>query len=230
MGRNDQSRCSFNCRRDGSIIKSLVIWGCGGHGREVLHLCEQIGIEVMGFLDERPEYKGRIIDDVPVLGDLPDISSLQEKVRIVCAGVGSPGLKKRLVEKTKKLGFQFAETLVHPSVFISKRNRLGVGNVICEGTILTTNVVIENFVIINRSVNISHDDRIEDYVTIAPGVQIAGNVTIQEGAYIGIGSSIREKTTIGPWSVIGGGSFVKEDVPEQTLYAGVPAKFKKNLL
>jgi sugar O-acyltransferase (sialic acid O-acetyltransferase NeuD family) len=208
---------------------ALVIWGCGGHGREVLHLCEQIGIEVTGFLDERPELKGQIVDDVPVLGDLPDISSLQEQVKIVCAGVGDPSLKKRLVEKTKKFGFQFADTLVHPSVFISKRNRLGVGNVICEGAIITTNVIIENFVIINRGVNISHDDRIEDYVTVAPGVHIGGNVTIQEGASIGIGSSIREKTTIGSWSVIGGGSFVKEDVPVQTLYAGVPAKFKKSL-
>lgn len=208
---------------------TLVIWGCGGHGREVLHLCEQIGIEVAGFLDERPEFKGRIVNDVPVLGDLADISPLRDRVKIVCAGVGGPYLKKRLVEKTKTLGFQIADTLVHPSVFISKRNQLGVGNVICEGTIITTNVVIDDFVIINRGVNISHDDRIEDYVTVAPGVQIGGNVTIQEGAYIGIGSSIREKTTIGSWAVIGGGAFVKEDVPEKTLYAGVPATFKKSL-
>ncbi|MFJ5713984.1 acetyltransferase [Neobacillus sp. NPDC093127] len=207
----------------------LIIWGCGGHGREVLHLCEQIGIEVAGFLDERPEVKGRIVNDVPVLGDLADISALRDQVQIVCAGVGDPFLKKRLVEKTKTFGFQIADTLVHPSVFISKRNHIGIGNVICEGAIITTNVVIDDFVIINRGVNISHDDRIENYVTVAPGVQIGGNVTIKEGAYIGIGSSIREKTTIGSWSVIGGGAFVKEDVPEKTLYAGVPATFKKSL-
>lgn len=210
-------------------IKPIVIWGCGGHGREVLHLCEQIGINVQGFLDERPEYKGKIVDDVPVLGDLHDISNLQHRVKIVCAGVGDPYLKKRLVMKTKEYGFQFADTLVHPSVNISKRNRLGVGNVICEGSIITTNVVIGDFVIINRGVNISHDDQIEDFVTVAPGVQIAGNVTIQEGAYIGIGSSISEKTTIGAWSVIGGGAFVRGDVPKKTLFAGVPAIFKKNL-
>lgn len=209
---------------------ALVIWGCGGHGREVLHLCEQIGFEVAGFLDERPEFKGKIVDDVPVLGDLPEIISLKDKIKVVCAGVGDPSLKKRLAEKTKKLGFQFADTLVHPSVFISKRNRLGIGSVICEGTILTTNVVIKDFVIINRGVNISHDDIIEDYVTVSPGVNIAGNVTVQEGAYIGIGSSIREKITIGPWAIVGGGAFVKEDIPGKTLYAGVPARFKKRIL
>ncbi|HHW38561.1 MAG TPA: acetyltransferase [Bacillales bacterium] len=208
---------------------ALVIWGCGGHGREVLHLCEQIGIEVVGFLDERPAYKGKMVDDIPVLGDLHDILELQNKVKIVCTGVGDPKLKKRLALKTKTHGFQIADTLVHPSVFISKRNSIGMGSVICEGTIITTNVVIKDFVIINRSVNISHDDRIEDFVTVSPGVKLAGNVTIGEGAYIGIGSSIREKTTIGPWSIVGGGAFVKEDVPEKTLFAGVPAIFKKSL-
>ncbi len=208
---------------------ALVIWGCGGHGREVLHLCEQIGIEVVCFLDERSEFKGKIIDDIPVLGDLQDILELQNKVKIVCAGVGDPALKKRLANKTIKHGFQIADTLVHPSVFISKRNSIGIGSVICEGTIITTNVIIKDFVIINRGVNISHDDRIEDYVTVSPGANIAGNVTIHEGSYIGIGSSIREKITIGPWSVIGGGAFVKEDVPEKTLYAGVPATLKKRL-
>lgn len=206
-----------------------MIWGCGGHAREVLHLCEQIGVEVIGFLDERPEWKGRIVDGRPVLGDLPDIFPLQNQVEVVCSGVGNPYLKKRFVDKTKKLGFKFAETLVHPSVFISNRNQLGISNIICESTIITTNVVIKDFVIINRGVQISHDDQIENYVTISPGVNVAGNVTIKEGAYIGIGSSIREKVTIGSWSVIGGGAFVKEDIPEKTLYAGVPAEFKKRL-
>ncbi|WP_169824110.1 nucleoside-diphosphate sugar epimerase/dehydratase [Anaerobacillus alkalidiazotrophicus] len=51
-------------------------------------LCDQIGIEVVGFLNERPDLKGQIIDDVPVLGDLPDIISLQNQVKVVCAGVG----------------------------------------------------------------------------------------------------------------------------------------------
>lgn len=210
-------------------MKQIVIWGSGGHAREVNHLCEYLNYKVIGFLDERPEMKGIIIDDLPILGDLHDISSLREQIQIVCSGVGDPSLKKRFVTKTKDAGFEIADTIVHPSVYISKRTTLGVGSIICEGTIITTNVHIGDFVIINRSSNISHDDIISDYVTIAPGVTIAGNVTIDEGAYIGIGSSIREKIKIGPWSIIGGGAFVKNDVPGKKLYAGVPATFKKDL-
>lgn len=211
-------------------MKNLVIWGCGGHAREVNHLCEQLGFEVAGFLDERAEMKGKIIDGIPVLGDLEDVSSLQDRVKIICAGVGDPSLKKRLAMKTMAAGFRLAESLVHPSVYISKRNMLGIGSILCEGTIVTTNVHIGDFVIINRRCNISHDDIIADYATIGPGVNIAGHVAIGEGAYIGIGSSIRENVNIGAWSIVGGGAFVKHDVPEKTLYAGVPAKFKKNLV
>lgn len=210
-------------------MKKIVIWGCGGHAREVNHLCEELDCEVVGFLDERPEMKGRRVDGVQVLGDLHDIFSLRDKIEIICAGVGDPFLKKRFVMKTKMAGFKMADSLVHPSVYISKRSILGIGSIICEGTILTTNVQIGNFVIINRSSNISHDTIITDYVTIGPGVNIGGDIVIGEGTYIGIGSSIREKINIGAWSVIGGGAFVKNDVPSKTMYAGVPAQLKKYL-
>lgn len=228
MGGNDGAVGGTNCNKDGLLIGPLVIWGCGGHAREVLHLCEQIGVRVIGFLDERPEYKGKVVDGLPVLGDLQDILHLKDQVRIVCAGVGDPFLKKHFVEKTTLLGFQPADSLIHPSIYLSNRNTIGKGTIICEGTILTTNVQVGNFVILNRGVILSHDDIIHDYATVAPGASIAGNVTVGEGATIGIGSSIREKVSIGAWSMIGGGSFVKGNVPPHALYGGVPAIFKKN--
>jgi sugar O-acyltransferase (sialic acid O-acetyltransferase NeuD family) len=207
----------------------LIIWGCGGHAREVNLLCEQIGHEVIGFIDERPEMKGAIVDDIPVLGDIGDIIEMRNEVEVVCAGVGDPALKKRFAEKTVSAGFKLAETLIHPSVYISKRNRLGIGSVICAGSLLTVGIQIGDFVIINRITNIGHDVVISDFATISPGVNVSGNVTIGEGAYIGTGASIREKVRVGAWSVIGGGAFVNCDVPDKTLYAGVPAVFKKIL-
>ena len=130
--------------------------------------------------------------------------------------------------KTKFAGFKIANALIHPSVYISKRNAIGVGSIICEGSTITTNIKIGNFVIINRGSNISHDDSIGDYVTVYPGVNIAGNVTIEEGAYIGVGSSIREKINIGAWSIRW--DPLSHHVPVNTLYAGVPAKFKKTYI
>ncbi|WP_163856463.1 acetyltransferase [Paenibacillus elgii] len=210
-------------------MRKIVIWGSGGHAREVNWLCEEMGVQVLGFLDERPEMKGQLVNEVPVLGTLDDIESMRHEVEIVCAGVGSPALKKRFAYDTIRSGFHIADPLIHPRVRLSRRNIVGQGSMICEGTILTDNIRIGSHVIINRSANISHDTVIDDYVTIAPGVNLAGNVTLGEGAYIGIGSSVREKCRIGCWSIIGGGAFVKDDIPDFTMAAGVPAVVKKRL-
>ncbi len=211
-------------------MRKLVIWGCGGQARGVLDLCEQLEIPVLGFLDERPEMKDAVVDDHPVLGDLHDIEPLKNEVQIVVAGVGSPALKKRFAKKTAEAGFQPAPALIHPAVRVSKRNRLGIGSIIFEGSTLSVNIQVGSFVIVHRNTTIGHDVLLNDYVTVSPGVNISGNVTAGKGAFIGTGASIREKIDIGAWSVIGGGAFVKDDVPDATLYAGVPATFKKHLI
>jgi sugar O-acyltransferase (sialic acid O-acetyltransferase NeuD family) len=209
-------------------MKGKVIWGCGGHGREVLWLCEQIGLPVVGFLDERRQVKGTRVNDVPVLGDISDITHLRDDVEVICAGVGCPRLKKRFLEKTISAGFTISPAILHPNIRVSKSNRIGEGSIICENAILTVNIDIGRHVIINRGVNVSHDVNIGDFVTVSPGVNLAGNVIIEESAYLGIGSSVREKIRIGEASVVGGGAFVKDDVPARTLAAGVPALVKKN--
>ncbi|MHA6533844.1 acetyltransferase [Paenibacillus sp. BAC0078] len=208
-------------------MRKIVIWGSGGHAREINWLCEELGVQVAGFLDERPEMKGQVVDGVPVLGILTDIVALKNEVELICAGVGDPALKKRFTYNTIQSGFHIASPLIHPHVRFSQRNIIGVGSMVFEGAILSGNIKIGDHVIINRSVSISHDAVIGNYVTIAPGVNLAGNVTISDGAYIGIGASVREKRHIGCWSIVGGGAFVKDDIPDFTLAAGVPAVVKK---
>ncbi|WP_248927672.1 acetyltransferase [Paenibacillus hamazuiensis] len=209
-------------------MRKIVIWGSGGHARETNWLCEELGVEVAGFLDERPEMKGRSVNGVPVLGTLPDIEALRHEVEIVCAGVGDPALKKRFADDTVRAGFRLAAPLIHPRVRLSRRTEVGEGSMICDGVTMTDNIRIGRHVIINRNATISHDTVIGDFVTIAPGVNLAGNVAIGDGAYIGIGASVREKRRIGCWSMVGGGAFVKEDIPDFTMAAGVPAVVKKS--
>lgn len=210
-------------------MRKIVIWGAGGQAREVSWLCEELHIPVLGFLDERPEMKDQVVDGIPVLGVMADIHALRHEAELVCAGVGDPALKKRFASQTMQAGFRIADPLVHPRVHISWRNRIGAGSVIFEGAVLSGNIRIGEHVIVNRRASISHDVVIGDYATVAPGVNLAGNVTVHEGAYVGIGASVREKCRIGAWSIIGGGAFVRNDVPEFTMAAGVPAVIKKRL-
>jgi len=178
-------------------MRKLVIWGSGGHAREINWLCEELDVQVVGFLDERPEVKGQLVDGVPILGTLVDIERLKAEVELVCAGVGDTSLKKRFTRETIRSGFRIASPLIHPHVRISQSNHIGEGSMIFQGSILSGNIRIGQHVIINQGVSISHDGIINDFVTVAPGVYIAGNVTIDEGAYVGIAASIRENRHIG---------------------------------
>lgn len=214
----------------------LIIFGAGGFAREVQLLCEDIGLEVIGFLDERTEMKGEIVNGIPILGDITDLDhslpasrSGRAEVEIVCAGVGDPALKKKFAEKTRASGYKTARTLVHPAVRVSKWNTVGHGSVICQGTVLTVNITIGNFVIINQNCSLGHGDIIMDYVTVSPGTNISGLVTIDVGTFIGTGVGIRENITIGEWCVIGGNAFVRDHVPSRSMFAGVPAVLKKRL-
>lgn len=208
-------------------MTQLVIWGCGGMAREVNLLCEQRGDRVLGFLDERPEMKGCVVDDLPVLGDIADIAGLRDTVEVVCAGVGDPRLKKKFAEKTARAGFAVAGPLVHPGVYVSKRSSIGSGAVVCDGCVMTVNVHLGAHVIANRNSTLGHDVTVRDYATVSPGANVSGNVEIGEGAFVGTGASIREKVTIGAWSIVGGGAFVKDDVPGGCTVAGVPAIIKQ---
>lgn len=208
-------------------MTGLMIWGCGGMAREVNHLCEQRGDRVLGFLDERPEMKGLIIDDVRVFGGLEDIVSLRDEIHIVCAGVGDPKLKRHFAEKTRAAGFRISSALLHPAVYLSHRSFVAEGAVLCEGVVVTVNIRVGPHVVLNRNSTVGHDVTIGEYSTISPGVNISGNIDIGKHCFIGTGASIREKTQIGDGAIVGGGAFVMEDVPSNCMVAGVPATVRK---
>ena len=54
-------------------------------------------------------------------------------------------------------------------------------------------------------------------------------VTIMENVWISSDSTILPGVTIGSGAIIGAGSVVTKDIPKNTIYAGNPARFIKNV-
>lgn len=207
-------------------MKDLYIIGAGGFGREIAWLTERINEKnltwnLRGFIDDNENIWGMEVDGYPVLGGCQYLCS-KENVYVICA-VGSTRIRKQIIDKVSQYNVKFA-TLIDPSVILSQRVKIGEGCIICAGTIITVDVNIGNHVIINLDCTVGHDDIIEDYVTIYPSANISGNVRIAQLCELGTGMQIIQGNSICANTIVGAGAVVIRDINEEGTYIGVPAK------
>ncbi|KAB2953754.1 acetyltransferase [Heliorestis acidaminivorans] len=213
-------------------MRDLIIFGAGGFGREVHQVYEDIQEDkkswnFIGFLDEGEALQSQEIHGYPVLGKL-DWLQRHSEADVVIA-IGSPRIKKNVIEKLKDINHQRFATLIHPRAWVGNRVDIQEGTIVCAGSMISTDIKIGKHVIINKNVTIGHDVVIDDYATIAPSVNLSGGAYIQKGCDLGTNSTVLPALSVGKWSIIGAGAVVTKEVPEQVTAVGVPAKvIKKN--
>lgn len=215
---------------------TLAILGAGGFGREMYwHVKGADPDARIVFVDDAAEARVLVMGDaaVPVVQDwrfdavqFEGGSLGAARVEEFVIGVGGPQLKRTLVMKALASGLLPAPTVVHPRALIQGTDcELGLGGVVTPGCVITTNVSVGDFVVLNLNTSVGHDCVIGDYVTCNPGCQISGNVTIGEGASLGTGTVVREGITIAPGVVTGAQACVVKDVTApDVMVAGVPAQ------
>ena len=94
------------------------------------------------------------------------------------------------------------------------------------GVVVNSMSKIGNGVILNTSSIIEHDNIIQDFVHVSPGVSLAGGVQIGMLSWVGIGSSVKQNIEIGSNVKVGAGSLVINNLPDDVVAFGVPAKIK----
>ena len=211
-------------------IKPLVIIGAGGLGREVAWLVEDINKaalewDFLGFVDDG--LSGKTVEGYPVLGPVDVVMKLDPKPWVVVA-IADAKARKRIVTYLSQNGIRLA-TLIHPTVKMSRYVNIGVGSIICTGSVLTTNIKLGTSSIINPNCFIGHDTVLGDYTSLMPAVKVAGEVNIGEGVFIGLNAAVINRKTVGDWSIIGAGATVIEDIPPHSLAVGTPARVIKEL-
>ena len=213
-------------------MPDAVIYGAGGHGREVLDSClaaEAAGttdLHVVGFIDDDASSHGSNVSDQPVLGGTDWLRANAGRDVRVLVGVGSPVAHRQIVLRVAGMGFLFG-SITHPSVEVSPFAEIGDGAIISVNALVMTGSHIGRHVNVNTGVSIAHDVVIDDFANLAPRVALAGNVHVGTGSDIGIGASVIQGITIGEWAVVGAGAVVIKDVPANSIVAGVPATVKK---
>lgn len=208
-------------------MKDIVILGSSGCAKDVLWLLEannEIHSEwnILGFVDGHTV--GQEVLGLPVLGDDAWLMDYPHPIHAAC-GFGSPALRRKVVDtfRTSASHISFPNLISH-SAQISRHATLGIGNIICAGSTLTSDSKIGNFVIMNVGSVVFHDDVIGDFTTLNPGSVVCGNVVIGEGCDIGTGTHIIQGLHIGPHTVTGAGSAIIRDVPGHCTVVGVPGR------
>jgi sugar O-acyltransferase (sialic acid O-acetyltransferase NeuD family) len=204
-------------------MKDLAIIGAGDFGREVALLVHQLNKaqptwNLVGFYDDNLP-KGSRVFKLPVLGGVGDIKNDPSLV----VGISNPKVKKSIVEKLAGQGFDFP-SLISPSCEVGDPdNFLGKGCIITAGCILTVNITIGDFVIINLATTVGHDAHIGDFTSIMPHCSISGGAKIGSECYFGTGSSILQNLSIGDGSIIGAGAVITKSFPANAKLIGLPA-------
>jgi sugar O-acyltransferase (sialic acid O-acetyltransferase NeuD family) len=208
------------------------IFGASGFAKEVEWLIYEINktsklkFDIANFVVSDNDYSlGVNVNGIDVISESIYFSEYHKKESHNCIiAVGSPKIREMIFNKIKSDKTIFPN-LIHPSVIYDERFvKFNEGAIICAGSILTTNILIGNFVHVNLDVTIGHDGIINDFSTVSPGVHISGKVTIYSNCFIGTGANILEDLSIVSNATIGSGAVVTKSINEIGTYVGIPAK------
>jgi hypothetical protein len=131
----------------------LVIFGAGGLGREVLLLLHQLNAthptwDVRGFYDDQAPATPTVAG-LPYLGSSADLNATTEPLAVAVA-VGSPVGRAAVVARLTSAQLSFP-TLIHPLVALGPDQRitLGEGSIVQQGCLLTCDITLGRFVLLN---------------------------------------------------------------------------------
>jgi sugar O-acyltransferase (sialic acid O-acetyltransferase NeuD family) len=208
------------------------VFGSSGYAKEVDWLISDLPNQPLSYLPDffvSQDNIGEFLNGVRIISEdeFHQITQPNPEFHQIIIAISKPYIREKIHNQLLNFeGFQFP-TLIHPSVLMDKREgkiTFGKGVLISGGSILETDIDIQDFVQINMGASIGHDTVIHKHSTISPGARISGNVVIGNRVFIGAGAVVLEKISICDDVVIGAGAVITKAIKEPGTYVGVPGK------
>jgi sugar O-acyltransferase (sialic acid O-acetyltransferase NeuD family) len=218
----------WSCAMSPDTERVLII-GAGGHARVIASLLTYGRWSVEGVLDRRQSQGDERIGGHPIVGTIDDADRwLTQGVRRVALASGSNRERAAWHARFTLAGFEVIG-MRHPGAFVERNAIVAVDAVLCARALVAAEAQVGANVLLNSGCIVEHECVIDDHAQVAPGAKLAGRVTVGVGAFIGMGACIKEKVRIGRGAVIGAGAVVLEDVPDNAVAVGVPARVRSEL-
>jgi len=210
----------------------LIIWGARGHAKVLNEFAGQAGYNIIALLDRDKE----IESPIPGLAIFSGKNAFyywknQNSFKEVYGQVAIGGVRGydrvEIQDRLHSEGIRFI-SMVHPSACVAGDSSLGPGSQILTNASVCTQASLGKGCIINTSASVDHECTLGQGVHVAPGATIAGRVKVGDYSFIGPGAVVISNITIGTNSIIGAGAVVTQDVPNDVIVYGVPARFIRN--
>lgn len=210
-------------------MKDLIIIGNGGFAKEIACLIEDMNSEreiwnILGFISSDEEDIGSRHGKYEIVGCDKDIIESDKEINIAI-GLGSPEIIDNIVKAYRENKNLVFPNLIHPTVIYDHEGvKFGKGNILCAGTIFTTDIIVGSFNMFNLSCTIGHDTRIGDCNVFNPSANISGNVTVEDRILVGTGAQVLQNINICSDVIVGAGAVATKDINDPGVYVGTPAR------
>jgi sugar O-acyltransferase (sialic acid O-acetyltransferase NeuD family) len=205
----------------------LVVIGSSGHAKVVLDIAERSGSYVVAGLLDDFQSPGSSSFGYSILGAIDALPELRPANRVdaLFVAIGDNWLRHQVVERLRGLApdLPFA-TLIHPSAQVARGAAIGPGAVLMAGAVINSEARIGEFCIVNTQAVAEHDCVLGEYSSLAPGAVLGGGAEIGPFAAVCLGARVLHRRRIGKHAVLGAGAVALEDVPDDSVAYGVPAR------
>ncbi|MBO4266274.1 MAG: acetyltransferase [Lachnospiraceae bacterium] len=208
-------------------MNDIYVYGCGGVGRELAaNLIVSEEFNLAGFIVDDTELDSCMGVKITTIEEL--VKTRRSEDYSVVISCGEPVYRRELSERLKRNGINEA-CVVLSSRFNPCYSSVGPGTIIHEDAYISVDSKVGKGCLINKGALVGHDCTVGDYSVLSPRCTLGGFVSVGENTFIGSGANIRDRVSIGSNSIIGIGSVVVDDVEDNSVVAGNPARFiRKN--
>ncbi|MEW6735526.1 MAG: acetyltransferase [Acidobacteriota bacterium] len=211
-------------------MKRIFVFGAGGHGKVVADILLTARLTgVAGFVDDNERLKGTKVIGLPVFGNSEWLQAEASTGKVAVAlGIGENRLRQKIAERCLSWGIELI-TAVHPSAVLSRSSRVGIGTTIMAGAVLNPDSLVGCGVIVNTGAVVEHDTLVGDYAHISPNATMGGGARLGWQAHLGLGAIVLPGISVGDAAIVGAGAVVVEDLPDNVIAMGVPARVHRKV-
>jgi sugar O-acyltransferase (sialic acid O-acetyltransferase NeuD family) len=207
-------------------MSRLLIVGAGGFARELWGWVQalaprQAGWSTVAFLDRDPDALREFPDYGEVVGD-PN-TYVPRPGDVFVAGIGDGTTRLHVCRELQRRGAQFLQ-VIHPTAIVGPCVALGVGTILFPHAVVTANVKVGDFVVLNVHSSVGHDAVLKEGCTLSGYCNVTGNATLGSCVFMGTHAAVLPGTRVGDHASVGAGSVAFRNVPEGVTVIGVPAK------